>query len=113
MRRGMLFRALGFAFSVLPPLFATLELFPLMTVAGKISVLAIVGVALACVPFVNHLKSLLASPSAWMMWLIIFLLCVILRALVNEFYTISMLGLAGSVVGAVFFKFAKRGEADG
>lgn len=113
MRRGMLFRALGFAFSVLPPLLATLELFPLMTVAGKISVLAVVGVALACVPFVNYLKSLLASPSAWMMWLIIFLLCVILRALVNEFYTISMLGLAGSVVGAVFFKFAKRGEADG
>lgn len=109
MQKKAFFKFLGFAFSVLPPLIATIDQFPLMTAAGKLSVLALVALVLCCIPFVKHLKKLLASPSAWMMWGIVFLLCVMARAIVDEFYVISMLGLVGSLIGAGFFYLAKKG----
>lgn len=108
MQKKAFFKFLGFAFSVLPPLIATVDQFPLMTRAGKYSILAIIAIALCCVPFIKQIKQFFRSPSAWMMWLVIFILCVILRALVDEFYTISMLGLIGSLIGAVCFKIAGK-----
>lgn len=113
MSKKMLLRILGFAFSVLPPLIATFEIFPLMTAAGKVSVLAILAIVLSCIPFIKHLKRMMASPSAWMMWGFVFLFCVVMRAIIDEFYTISMLGLAGSLIGAGFFYLAKREAENG
>ena len=113
MTKRTVFRILGFAFSVLPPLIATLELFPLMTAAGKISILAVVALIFACMPFIKTLKRLLQSPSAWMMWGVIFVFCLLMRAIIDEFYTISILGFVGSLIGAGFFYLAKRGEANG
>ena len=113
MKKKALLKILGFAFSILPPLAATIDQFPLMTSAGKLSVLALVALLLSCVPFIKHLKKLLSSPSAWMMWGVVFVLCVLMRAIVDEFYVISMLGLIGSLIGAGCFYLAKRGEVDG
>lgn len=107
-KKKMLLRILGFAFSVLPPLIATFELFPLMTSAGKVSVLAILAIVLSCVPFIKHLKRIMSSPSAWLMWLVVFMFCLVLKAVIDEFYTISMLGFLGSLIGAGFFYLAKR-----
>lgn len=113
MKSKALFRLLGFAFSVLPPLIATIDQFPLMTTAGKYSVLAIIALFLCCIPFFKHLKKLLASPSAWMMWLSLFIVCTALRSLIAEFYVISMLGTIGSIIGAFFFKLSKGVKEDG
>ena len=109
MQKKAFFKFLGFAFSVLPPLIATIDQFPLMTKAGKYSIIAIIAIVLCCVPFIKQIKRLFNSPSAWLMWLVIFIICTALRALVDEFYTISMFGLIGSVVGALFFHLAKKG----
>ncbi len=113
MTKRTIFKILGFAFSVLPPLIATLELFPLMSAAGKISVLAVVALILACIPFIKAIKKLFTSPSAWMMWGVILGFCLLVRAVVDEFYTISTLGFAGSLIGAGFFHLEKRGDGNG
>lgn len=113
MKKKALLKLLGFAFSVIPPLVATLDQLPLMSTAGKWSVLAIVAIVLCCMPFIKHIKRILASPSAWLMWLLIFVFCIASRAIIDEFYTISLFGLLGSVVGAVLFKLAKEEKKDG
>ena len=113
MKSKALFRILGFAFSVLPPLIATIDQFPLMTTAGRHSVLAILAIVLCCAPFFKQLKELLASPSAWMLWLSLFIVCTVLRSLIAEFYVISLLGTIGSVIGAFFFKLSKGVKEDG
>ena len=112
MRKKAILTFLGFAFSVIPPLSAAVDQFPVMTSEGKLSILAIVAVALCCVPFVKHIKRILASPSAWMMWGILFILCLMTRAIVEEFYVISLLGFVGSLVGAAFFYLAKKGTVN-
>ena len=113
MAKRKVFKILGFAFSVFPPLIATLEFFPIIPVAGKVSVLAVIALIFACMPFIKTLKRLLASPSAWMMWGGLLAFCLLVRAIVDEFYTISILGFAGSVVGAGFFYLAKGGKENG
>lgn len=113
MKKKAFLKLLGFAFSVLPPLIATVDQLPLMSAAGKWSVLAIIAIILCCMPFIKHLKRLLASPSAWMMWLLIFVFCVAFKAVIDEFYTISLFGLLGSAVGVILFKLAKEEKSDG
>jgi len=113
MRRKYIFNALGFALSVIPALVATIDQFPLMTTTGQASVMAILAIVLCCVPFIKQIKAAFRSPSAWMMWGIIFLLCALTRALVDEFYAISMVAFVSSLIGALFFWLAKREEKHG
>ncbi|MBO7169615.1 MAG: hypothetical protein J6W28_00380 [Clostridia bacterium] len=102
----------GMACSVLPPALATLNLFPLMTTAGKVSAVAVILLALSLIPLFKHVKRILASPSAWILWGILFALSAVTRAFIDEFYMIAMLGFVGSAVGAVFFRLARGKGGD-
>jgi hypothetical protein len=42
------------------------------------------------------------------MWLIIFVFCAALRVIIEDFYIISLIGLASSLLGAACFKIAGR-----
>lgn len=101
-------RFLGFALCIVPPLIATLDQFPLMTTEGKWSTIVIVGGALCFVPLFKHVKALLRSPSAWVMWGVIFAVCALIRPLIDEFWIISLIGFASSALGGVCFLLARK-----
>ena len=110
--RKIIFGVAGMACSVLPPALATLNLFPLMTPAGRVSAVVVVLLTLSLIPLFRHVKRLLASPSAWVLWGVLFVLAAVTRAFIDEFYMIAMLGFVGSAVGAVFFRLARGKGGD-
>ena len=107
MKKRILFKVLGFVFCILPPLLAALDQFPLLTTAGKLSMAFVFVAALCVIPLYKYIKVLLKSPSAWVMWLVVFIFCASLRIIIDEFYIISLIGFVGSIIGAAFFKLAK------
>ena len=112
MTRRLLFRGLGFLFCIAPPTLATLNLFPLMTTAGRISACVACLLAVCFVPLFRYLRQVMSSPSAWVLWGLLFAVAAATRAFIDEFYMISMLGFFGSVIGAAFFWLARRGGAN-
>jgi general stress protein CsbA len=106
MKRRPLFRILGFVLCIVPPLLAALDRFPLLTTAGKVSMGFTFAAFLCCIPLYKHFKRILASPSAWVMWLVIFALCALLKGFIDDFYIISLIGFVSSVLGAVCFKIS-------
>lgn len=107
MKKRIIFRILGLLLCVVPPLLAAVDQFPMMTTAGKVSMAFVFVVALCAIPLFKHLKALLRSPSAWVMWMLIFLFCAAMRAIIDEFYIISMIGFVSSLLGAGCFRIAK------
>lgn len=112
MKKKIFFRILGFILCIVPPFLAALDRFPLLTTAGKVSMGFVFVAVLCCIPLYKYLKRLLASPSAWLMWLIIFVFCAALRVIIDDFYIISLIGLASSLLGAACFKIAGQGKKE-
>ncbi len=109
---------IGIIFSTVPALVATLLYFPLWRERGSgyvLSGMALVLVVLASVPLLRLVKKRLRSPSAPLMWLIIFLFFLAMSRIADELTVISFFGFIGNLAGAVCFRFAKarlRREAD-
>ena len=115
MKRKIAFRALGLAVSVIPPLIAVLSYFPLWRKSGGGAVLSGFAILLAlmcAVPILKVLKRMLASPSAWMMWLLSFVLFFTLARIADEMVVISFVGTVSGLIGAVLFRIAGGGEED-
>lgn len=106
-------RILGFVFCVLPPAFVVLNQYPLMTSQAKLSGLAVILLALCAVPLWKYLKELLKSPSAWMLWGILLLFCLVVNSVLEELTLVATVAFPSSVIGAVCFHFAKRAGEKG
>lgn len=104
-------RILGFLFCVLPPALVVLDQYPLMTTSARLSGLAVILLVLCAVPLWRHLKELLKSPSAWLMWGIVLLFCLVVKAVLEELTLVAMIAFPSSVIGAVLFYLAKKVEA--
>ena len=103
--------ALGAAVSVLPPMLAVLAYFPAWVAEGGEAVLSgftAFLLIIAALPIFRTMKKLLASPSAWVMWLIAFLVFLLLSNIASEMTVISFVGLIANVIGAIIFRLAKR-----
>ena len=115
MRRKIAFSAAGLAVSVIPPLLAVLSYFPVWSERGGTAVLSGFAALLAvmcAVPIFKLLRRALSSPSAWMMWLVTFVLFLVLARIADEMVVISFVGTVSGLVGAVLFRIAKRGDGD-
>ena len=112
MRGGrILFYALGLLFSTVPPLFATLAYFPIWSDRGggtMLSGVAALLLLLCFAPLLRVIRERLKTPSAPIVWLIVFLAFFILAEIATEMKIIAFTGLVGNTVGAVFFRLAKR-----
>lgn len=108
------FCLLGYLFSVLPPLVATLICFPSLYERGDgaraVSLAGLTLLFLSLLPFWRRLKRLLHSPSAPMLWGIVFTLFYLARLVADEVVLISAIGLVGSVVGAILFRLGGVGR---
>jgi hypothetical protein len=79
-----------------------------MTTAGRISACASFLLAVCFVPLFKYLRHVMSSPSAWVLWGLLFIAAAAIRAFIDEFYMISMIGFVSSAIGAVFFLIARK-----
>ena len=117
MRKRFFLRALGYLFCLVPPVAAILERFPLWAREGGapvISGIALLLLVVAAIPLRRGLLSLfrhwLSSPSAFTVWGVLFILCEWLGSILAAVADIALVGTASSLLGALFFRLAERGE---
>ena len=109
--KRLLFNALGIAVSVLPVTVSIFSYFPIWIKRGNASVLSGISLLLIClaiVPIFKYLKEVIHSPSAPVMWLFSFIIFLLLSRIADEMTVISFIGFITNLVGAFFFKLARR-----
>ncbi len=118
MRRRLLFRILGYLLCILPALFAIFEHFPLFAREGArptLSGLALLLVLLALIPFhrgiLTRIKRWLSSPSAYSVWLVLWILSEWLGRISEAVSDISLVAFIGSLLGAVCFRLGREERA--
>lgn len=108
--KGLILRIIGILFCVVPPVIATLEYFPLFKEQPEtgVSALSAVFLALCAIPAWKYIKKALKSPSAWLLWLVILVFSVCFEPIVYQMKIISAISVVSSVIGAIFFRWAKK-----
>lgn len=108
--KGVILYTLGLLFCVVPPVVATLEYFPLFKSQPEkgVSVVAAMFLLIAIIPLWKYVKRALRSPSAWMVWLCIYVFSVLFSSIIQQMKVISLVSLCCSIVGAFLFKFARK-----
>ena len=103
----------GLLLCIVPPAVCTLCYFPLWNsvdyescIAGGVALL----LAVCAVPLYKLIARAIQSYSAFVMWLISFLLFFSLSKIANEMTVISFVGFVSNLLGAIVFKIAKRGD---
>lgn len=103
---------LGLLISVGTPAAVTLSYFPLWQSEGSGTVLsgfALFLILICAIPIFKLLKKILATPSAPLVWLIIFIFFMLFSRIAEEVTVISFFGAISNLVGALLFKIARRG----
>lgn len=97
----------GFLLCIVPATLCTMCYFPVWREAGAASCLAGGGaliLVICALPLFKLLRRVLASPSAYMMWLIAFLLFFALSRIATEMTVISFVGFVSNLIGAILMK---------
>ena len=121
-KKRVLFRAAGHALSIGAPAIATATQFPIWISGGSkqtVSGIALVLLIVSAFPAYKALKDKLKSPSAFLIWLVLFALVASLTPIVDQLYVVALVGLVSGGMGTVFYKLGDRalpngdkGEAD-
>ncbi len=74
--------------------------------ATVISGFSLLLLVLAAAPLFNVIKRMLRTPSAPVLWFIIFIAFLMLSRIADEMTVISFVGLVSNLLGAVFFRLA-------
>lgn len=114
----LLFNSLGLGVCIIPVVVTIFSYFPLWIAREDASILSgfsVLLVGAALVPMYKHLGRILRSPSAHMMWFIVFAVFFLLSKIADEMTVISFVGFTTNLIGSLFFKLAKKygREADG
>lgn len=109
-KKNIILRIIGILFCVIPPVVATLEYFPLFKSRPEtgVSALSVVFLALCIIPAWKYVKKALKSPSAWFLWLVILIFSVCFEPIIHQMKIISAISVVSSVIGAIFFRWAKK-----
>ena len=111
MKKAVL-RILGLLLCVLPPAVTALEYFPLWLGDGEktVSALALFLLLATAIPLWRHVKKLLASPSIWSVWLVLWLFFTLFSSLIEGLTAISLMGFLGGLPGALLLRVARDKE---
>ena len=105
--KGKILKVLALAIDVGVPLAVTLTQFPLWisrSASATISGISILFILLSTIPFYRQIKQYFKSPSAWVMWGMLFLILFALSEIINEMVLICFFGFIANVIGAVIYK---------
>ena len=102
----------GVLLCVLPPAVCTLTYFPLWKYNAEKSLAggALILLLLSAYPLFKLIKKWLASPSGYLLWLVIFVIFFLLSKIADEMTVISFFGFLGNLFGALVFKFSERSK---
>ena len=106
-----IWRVIGLAVCVLPPVIATLMYFPLWRCVGGDKILsggAVLLIAIAHAPIIRWLRERLATAANYSMWLVLFIVFWLLSSIAAEMKVISMTGFLSNLLGAFILKVADR-----
>ena len=109
----ILIKSVALFICIVPALIATLSYFPIWVNKGGacvISGLALCLITISLIPFYKQIGGLLKSPSAYVIWLILFIIFFLLSRIAEEMTVISFVGFVGNMIGAIFFKIARSKE---
>ena len=109
--KGFILRLFGMLLSVIPPAVATLFYFPLWQERGAaylVSGTAVLLLAVSAIPLLRYVRDKLRSPSAYLIWLALFILFALLSRIADEMCVISFVGFIGNTLGAICFGAAKK-----
>ena len=111
--RRLLLKFIGLFFSTVPAVAAILTYFPIWAkrdVGALISGFTLVLILIALIPLWRVIKRIFKTPSAYLIWFLIFVAFLLLSHICDEMIVISFTGFISNLIGAVFFKLARRGE---
>ncbi len=105
--KSRIFKASGIALDVIPPFIATLTQFPIWvekssgaTVSGLFLVIAF----LCILPFWKKVCAYLKSPDIVVVWLIILVMLLGLRAIIDEMLIVCFVGVLSNCIGMGLYK---------
>ena len=113
MTRARLLRLAGFLFSVLPPLLATVEYFPIWVQGGGKTALS--GAVFFCLllsaaPLLKALHHRLHSPSIPLLFGFIWGFLTLFRRIIDGVIAVCFFGMLGNLVGVLLFRLAAYSE---
>lgn len=108
--RARMYRILGILFCAVPPAVATLSCFPLWFSVREstFSVLSLLLLALCLLPLRRAIKAYLRSPSAWVVWCILWGCLTFFDAIASGLRTVAAVGTVSGAVGELWFCLARR-----
>ena len=118
MKRGLrsaVIWLLGMLLSVLPPAISTLLYFPLWQYKGAAYIISggvVLLLSVSAIPLIRALRDWLRSPSAYVIWLLVFLMFFSLSLVAEQMCVISFAGFIGNLLGAICFRIARRGTRE-
>ncbi len=109
-KRSLLFKIIGICLCTLPAAIATLAHFPLWLGEERtaVSALSVAVLALCAIPFRRVLKRVFRSPSAWQLWLVLWILLSVLNPIIVGLRAVCAVACPSSLLGAVFFRLARK-----
>ncbi len=110
-KKKVIFYTLGLLFCIIPPAIATLEYFPIWSARGgeaMFSGITLVLLFICALPLKRHISAYLKSPSAWVLWLAIYLILSLLSTIIEDVISISLVAFPSNFIGSLFFKIAKK-----
>ncbi len=109
-RKQLLYKIIGILLCTLPATITTLTYFPLWMQSERsaVSVLSVAVLALCAIPARRVIARTLRSPSAWQLWLILWITLTMLNAISEGLRAVSAVAFPTSLLGAVFFYLARR-----
>ena len=105
--KGKIFKISALVLDVGAPFAATVLQFPVWvdrSADATVSGLFVLFALLSAIPFFKQIKAYFKSPSVWVMWCIILVALVALRAIIDEMIVICLIGAAANVIGAGLYK---------
>ena len=105
-------RISGLLFSVVPPLFATLEFFPLWLRNGKtaLSAVSLLLLLLSAIPLFRILKKHLRTPAPFVLWFLLWVLLKTFLPIAEAIEKIALISFPTSFIGALCFLSARKRE---
>lgn len=118
MTKRLILSALGYVFCLVPPALAIFERFPIFTRGGSapvLSGLALLLLLVTAIPLKRGLAVLfqkfLRSPSAFTIWGLLWVFFEVFGRIADAVADIALVATLSSLIGAVFFRFAKGEDA--
>ncbi len=108
--KAIILNILGMLLCVVPAVLATLEHFPIWISEGEtvVSGLTAVLLIICALPFKRQITEYLRSPSAWVIWLCIFIFSALLGKIVDDIAAIALVAFPTNLLGAAVFKLRDK-----